>query len=174
MPGPRTLAHRGRDRVAIVPVPLGAYPPWREAESPGGDEEWPVRAGQRLAERLDGAAIRTGSLLEAARERDVVLVREVHHAVRRGGCLAQAVEVIERTAMHLGPGRGEDSGRGIRAGKPGDLMARAEELGYDSGADPAGRAGDEYMHGRNLQVGADGPGRSAGARTHRCQSLSLA
>ena len=48
--------------------------------------------------------------------------------------------------MHLRPGGGEGSGRGIRAGEPGDLMAGADELGNDGGADPAGRAGDENAH----------------------------
>ena len=60
--------------------------------------------------------------------------------------LAQAVEIIERAAVHLCSGGGEGSGRGIRASEPDDLMARAEELGDDGGADPAGRAGDEYAH----------------------------
>jgi hypothetical protein len=74
------------------------------------------------------------------------LKREVDHAIRRGSCIPQAVEVIESAAMHLRSGGGENSGRGIRAGEPGDLMARADELGYDGGADPAGRAGDENTH----------------------------
>jgi hypothetical protein len=30
-------------------------------------------------------------------------------------------------------------------------MTRADELGNDSGTDPAGRAGDEYTHGKNLR-----------------------
>ena len=60
--------------------------------------------------------------------------------------LAQAVEIVESAAMHLCPGGGEGGGRGIRAGQPDDLMAGADELGNDGGADPAGRAGDEYAH----------------------------
>ena len=44
------------------------------------------------------------------------------------------------------PAAVEGSGRGIRAGQPDDLMARADELGNDGGADPAGRAGDENAH----------------------------
>jgi len=40
----------------------------------------------------------------------------------------------------------EGSGRGGRAGEPGDLMARADELGDNGGADPAGRAGDKNAH----------------------------
>ena len=63
-----------------------------------------------------------------------------------GSGTAQGVEVVERAAMHLRPGGGEGSGRGVRAGQPDDLMAGADELGNDGGADPAGRSGDEYAH----------------------------
>ena len=57
-----------------------------------------------------------------------------------------------RAAVHLRPSGGEGSGRGIRAGQPDDLMAGADELGNDGGADPAGRAGDEYTHERTSSV----------------------
>jgi hypothetical protein len=129
-----------------MPVPFGRHPPRCEPERPGGDDERPIRTRERLAERLDGAAIRVGSVLEAAREGDVVLEREMDHAVRRGGAAPQALEIIEGAATHLCAGRGEGGGRGIRAGEPGDLMARADQLGDDGGADPAGRAGDENAH----------------------------
>jgi hypothetical protein len=75
-----------------------------------------------------------------------VLERQVDHAIRRGGRARQAVEIVKSAAVHLRSGRGEGSGRGIRAAEPNDLMARAEELGNDGGADPAGRTGDEYAH----------------------------
>ena len=115
---------------------------------PGGDDERPIGTLERFAERLDGAAIGVGGALEVRRERDVVVEREVDDAVRRGRAGAQAVEVVEGAAMHLGPGGGEGGGRGIGAGEPDDLMARADELGDDGGADPAGRAGDEDTHER--------------------------
>ena len=41
-------------------------------------------------------------------------------------------------------------------------MARADELGDDSGADEAGCAGDEYMHENLLVVGLDEVARQAG------------
>ncbi len=129
-----------------MPVPFGPHTPGCEPERPGGDDQRPVRTRQHLAECLDGAAIRIGRALEVSRESDVVLEREVDHAIRRGSCTPQAVEVIKSAAMHLRPGRGKGSGRNIRASEPGDLMARADELGNDGGADPAGRAGDENMH----------------------------
>jgi len=69
-----------------------------------------IRTRKRLAERLDGAAIRIGSALEVPRESNVMLEGEVDHAIRRGSCTPQAVEVIKSAALHLYPGRGEGSG----------------------------------------------------------------
>ncbi len=159
-------------RVGAMPVPLGRHPPRCEPERPGGDDERPVRTRERLAEGLDGAAIRVGSALEVPGEGDVVLEREVDHAVRRGGRVPQAVEVVESAALHLRPGGGEGGGRGIRAGQPDDLMARADELGDDGGADPAGRAGDEYTHEKTSRWSTV---LGAGLRqTGRCQLLSSA
>src|ERR1035437_648399 len=146
LPGLRTAAHSRHRRGGTMPVPFGRYPPWCGPERPGGDDERPARSGQRVSEGLDGAAVRIGGSLEVAREGELVLELDVDHPIRRGSCTAQAAEVIKSAAMDLRAGRGESSGRGIRAGEPGDLMARADELGYDGGADPAGRAGDENTH----------------------------
>ncbi len=79
-----------------------------------------------------------------------MLEREVDDAVRvsRGGL--QRAEVVEGAAVHGRPGGREGSGGSIRAGKADDLMAGADQLGHDGGADPAGRAGDEYAHAKNL------------------------
>src|ERR1035441_6588098 len=111
-----------------MPVPFGTHPPRGEPEGPGCDDQRSIRASQRLPERLDGTAIGIGSVLEAARESDVVLEREVDHAIGFDSGTAQAVEVVEGAAMHRCPGRGERSGRGIRASQPDDLMARTDEL----------------------------------------------
>jgi hypothetical protein len=67
----------------------------------GGDDERSIRTRKRLAECLDGASIRAGSALKVSRERDVVLEREVNHAVRRDSGTPQAVEVIKRAEMYL-------------------------------------------------------------------------
>jgi len=75
-----------------------------------------------------------------------VLEREVDHAIRRGSRAAQPVEIVKRAALDLYPGGGEGSSRGIRASQSDDLMARADELGNDGGADPAGRAGNKDTH----------------------------
>ena len=68
------------------------------------------------------------------------------HAIRRPGRTAQAVESVKIAAMYPDPGLGEGSGRGVRAGEAGDLMARTDELGNKGGADPAGRASDKNAH----------------------------
>jgi hypothetical protein len=59
---------------------------------------------------------------------------------------AQAAEIVKIAAKYPGPGLGEGSGRGGRAGEAGELMARADELGNKGGADPAGRASDKNAH----------------------------
>ena len=92
-------------RVGIMPVPFGRHPPRCDPERPGGDDERPVGTRERLAEGLDGAAVRIGSALEVAREGEVVLEREVDHAVRRGRRVPQAVEVVKGAALHLAPRR---------------------------------------------------------------------
>ena len=86
-----------------------------------------------------------------------------------GGRAAQAVEVVQGAALHLRPGGGEGSGRGVRAGEPDDLMARADELGNDGGADPAGRAGDEDAHERTSRWSA-----VLGTRRARDRPMSVA
>src|SRR5262249_34114428 len=145
-PGLRT-ATQMRRRVWTVPVLFGRHPSGDEPERARGDEQRSIGPGKRLAECLDGAAIRVGGGLEASGERDVVLEREVDHAIRCDSCAPQAVEIIKSAGIHLCPGRGEGGGRGIRAGEPDDVMAHADEFRNEGGADPAGRAGDKHTHG---------------------------
>jgi hypothetical protein len=52
--------------------------------------------------------------------------------------------------MYLCSGGGECGGGSIRTSQPDDLMPRADELGDDSGADPAGRPGNEDTHENDL------------------------
>ena len=91
-----------------MPVPFGRHTPRCEPKRPGGDDERAIRTCEHLAECLDGAAVRIGSVLEASRERDVVPEGEVDHAIRHGCATAQAFRVCKITAMHLGTG-GEES-----------------------------------------------------------------
>jgi len=81
-----------------------------------------------------------------------VLEREVDHSIRCGSCTPQAVEVVNGAATHLRPGGGQSGGRGIRASQPDDLMTPADELGHDSGADPAGCTRYENAHERPPSV----------------------
>src|SRR6266508_3587066 len=141
------VARRIRGPAARCSVPAIPCPSRYEPGRSGGYDERAVGVGERLAERLDRAAVGVGRVLEAAGERDVVLEREMDHAVRGGRRVPQGVDIVDGAVQHLGPGRGEGGGRGVRAGEPDDLMARADELGYDRGADPAGCAGDAHTHG---------------------------
>jgi hypothetical protein len=70
----------------------------------------------------------------------------VNHAIRRPGRTAQAAGIVKIAATYPDPGPGQGSGRGVRAGEAGDLMARADELGNKGRADPAGRASDKNAH----------------------------
>ena len=45
--------------------------------------------------------------------------------------LAPITDKKQLAALHLDSGRGQHGGGGVGAGEPGDLMARAEEFGYD-------------------------------------------
>ena len=81
-----------------------------------------------------------------------MLEGQVDDPVGRRGGGAQPIEVVERTAMRLGPGLGDQHGRGIRTGEPDDLVSGVDELANDGGADKPGRAGDEYTHDNILSV----------------------
>src|ERR1700691_3857192 len=106
-----------------MPVAFGRDTTGSDPEGPRGDDQRSARPRERLAKRLDGAPVRFGSLLEASRESDVVLERQVYDAVGAGGCAPQRGEIIDSPAFDLGPGGGERCGRSIRASQPEDLMA---------------------------------------------------
>ncbi len=72
---------------------------WRKHPGSGRDDQGTIRAGERGAERLDRAPIRLTVNLEF---REVVNEGRVDHAVGGGRSAAQAREIIERTAMHIG------------------------------------------------------------------------
>ena len=63
---------------------------------------------------------------------------------------AEAVQVLQIAAMHLGTGGGERLGAGIRASKAEHLMTGAEEFLNNGRTDKAGGAGDEDTHGSFL------------------------
>jgi hypothetical protein len=65
---------------------------------------------------------------------------------RKAAYTSAPAGIVKIAAMYPDPGPGQGSGRGVRAGEAGDLMARADELGNKGGADPAGRASDKNAH----------------------------
>ncbi len=77
----------------------------------------------------------------------------MNDAVRRGGGLPQAAEIVEGAPVHLGAeGLQRRSGR-IRTGKADDVVPGFEQLGDNGGPDVAGRSGDEYPHGNTSCFG---------------------
>jgi hypothetical protein len=133
-------------RVKTRRVLFGSRPPRCQHDRRGGDDQRPVRTGEGLAHRLDGAPVRAGRALEVPGARHAGVEREVDHAIRRPGRTAQAAGIVKIAAMYPDPGLGEGGGRGVRAGEAGDLVARTDELGNKGGADPAGRASDKNTH----------------------------
>jgi len=53
---------------------------------------------------------------------------QVNDAVRCGGTVVQAAEVVQSPAVHLGVGRRQRCGSGVRAGEADDLMPCFENL----------------------------------------------
>ena len=120
-------ARRARRRRGAV-RPRSRRGPARARATPEAITNGRSGARERLAERLDRARGRRRPRPPSRRD-EVVLEGEVDDAVGRGGAGAQAVEVVEGAAVHLGPGGGEGRGRGVRAGEPEDLVAGAESSG---------------------------------------------
>ena len=69
-----------------------------------------IRALAGTLRIMEILAIRNGGGLEATRESDVVLEREVDHAIGRGSCTSQGVHVIQSAALHLCASRFESCG----------------------------------------------------------------
>ena len=76
-----------------------------------------------------------------------MLEGQVNDAVGGRRCGAKAVEVVQVAAVSLGARGLQGGGLAIGAGQADHLMAVAEQLGYERGADVTGSPGDEYTHG---------------------------
>ena len=76
----------------------------------------------------------------SCREGDLVLERQVDHAVGVGRRLGQAVRVIDVALLDDGAGRLQPSSRFLGAGQADHLVAGTEQLGHD------GRAESSPMH----------------------------
>jgi len=72
----------------------------------------------------------------------------VDHTISLRRAAAQTFQVLKIAAMHLGTGGGERLGPRVRPRQSENLMAGIDELRDDGGADKAGRAGEEYAHGK--------------------------
>src|SRR5258708_1904800 len=112
-------------------------------QGPGSDDQGPVRAHERGAERLDGALVRLSGGLIVAKVMDESCV---DHAVRSGRSAAQAVEIFERTAKHIGACGDQRLCARIRTSQPEHLMARANQFVNYGGAYKARRACNKNTH----------------------------
>ena len=138
----RTAA-RGLRAVERRRVALGRGPVVRERGHPRGQQEGPVAAGERVADRLHGAPLGGVGVRGVG---EVVLVGEVDDRLGRLGAGAQRVEVVQVAAADACPLGLQRGGRGVRAGQAGDRVALGQQLVHHGRADPAGRPGDEYVH----------------------------
>ena len=128
---------------------LGDETPRQMACHPAGDHEGPVRAGERLTERLDCPTIQLARMGEV---REIVVERQMDDAVGVVGTASETFEIRQITPVRLGPGLLEHPLRGIRTGEPHHLMAGADELGEHGRADKAGRTRDKDLHIRTPPV----------------------
>ena len=110
---------------------------------PGGHDQWPAGARKHRAERLDDASIGFAIRREL---REVVVEREVDDAVRAGGAVLQAVRIVDRSAIDLGPRGGKSRRLLVRTIEADHLMARRDQLLDDARADESSRASDKYTH----------------------------
>ena len=114
-----------------------------EQSRAGGDEERAVRPRERGAEGLNGAPVDRRVRVKL---REVMDEGGVNHAVGCRGARAQAVQVLERPAMHLGPGSDERVGAGLRACQTEHLMARVNQFSNNGRTDEAGGSRDKDTH----------------------------
>ena len=87
----------------------------------------------------------------------VAAEREADHAVGLRGAGTQDVEVRQPAAQRLGAGVLQRLRGAVRAGQREDGVAVAEQFGDDGGADGAGAAGDEDVHGSPESDGTSCP-----------------
>ena len=80
-----------------------------------------------------------------------MLEGQVYDAVRRGGRLLKAVEVVKVARRTSAPAADGD-GSFVRAGQPDDLVPGFEELGYDGRTDVPGRTGYEGLAWQDLPL----------------------
>jgi hypothetical protein len=110
---------------------------------PGGDDEWSTGSLEGCANGFDRLPV---GLVGGFVLIEVVDERQVDDTVGLGRPLVQAVEILERAAMHLGSCRRQCVGRSFGASETNDVMAGIDKLGHHGRADPTGPASDEYAH----------------------------
>jgi hypothetical protein len=123
-----------------------------EQRNPGRDEERPVGAFERGAQRFDGLPVHLAVLLEF---REVVVEGGVDHAIGLSRATAQAFQISHIAAMDSGAESGDGRGCLIRARQAEDFVSCANQFFDDGRADKAARAGNEDTHEKILRVDVD-------------------
>ena len=109
----------------------------------GGDDKRTSRADQRGTHRFDGAPIRFAVRLEL---REVVDKGGVDYPIRRGGTVAQTIQILQRTSMNL-RARGDQRRCGsIRARQAEDLMPYSNQIINDGRTNKPTRTGNKDTH----------------------------
>jgi hypothetical protein len=94
-------------------------------------------------QRLDGFSVHLGVLDNPG---EVMVEGEMDHGVRASSPGAEAFQIIEVAAMHLGALGGKRLGAGIGAGETENLVASPDEFRNEGRTDEAGGAGNENTH----------------------------
>ncbi|MEU8363401.1 hypothetical protein AB0C27_46035 [Nonomuraea sp. NPDC048882] len=96
---PLTGDAEGGDPGRVGLVLLGAQPAGGHDQRARRDDEWPARAFQRSAERLDRGPVAPHHVVEIG---EVAAVRHVENAVGGLGAVAQTAEVVQRAGVRCG------------------------------------------------------------------------
>ena len=136
----------GRKRVGLGGGATGYI------RSAGHRDQWAVAAEQCLAQCGERGALLGDRLRERLWAAEVIGEREVDDGVALSNTVTQGVQVRQGTPDGCGA-RCLDGMRGcLRPGECEDGVAVAKEFGDDGGADQAGAAGDEDVHGTLLEM----------------------
>jgi len=128
---------------------FGQKATWWKDSNPGRDDQAAIGASQRRAKSFDGMPIRLTVRLEFC---EVVIERRMDYGIGSGRSALQALKIIQRAAMDLGTGRGNNSSRRIRASEAEYLVPGDKQFLDNGGADEPGRTCNKDTHGEILRV----------------------
>jgi hypothetical protein len=129
---------------------FGQKATWWKDSNPGRDDQAAIGASQRRAKSFDGMPIRLTVRLEFC---EVVIERRMDYGIGSGRSALQALKIIQRAAMDLGTGRGNNSSRRIRASEAEYLVPRGDQFIDDRQANESTCTGNKDTHSETLSIG---------------------